>query len=178
MPSHEHPEHLAFPLTRKVSHTRKRHAFAENAMLGAAPAIPISLKWRDLRFMVHLRTTNRIACGDLPAPKRPGSTVRFYPSRFYLQQNIVLRIESIRCLYSDMSSELLILAAGMGSRYGGLKQLDSVGPSGETLLDYSVFDAIRAGFERVVFIIRRDFEQKFRERIGHPSNLEVGEVAR
>lgn len=65
-----------------------------------------------------------------------------------------------------MSPTLLILAAGMGSRYGGLKQLDSVGPSGETLLDYSVFDAMRAGFGRVVFVIRRDFEQEFRERIG------------
>jgi hypothetical protein len=178
MHSHEHPEHLAFPLTRKVPHPRKRHGLAENAMLGAAPAIPISLKWRDLRSMVHMRTTNRIACGSLPAPRRPGSTGRFYPSRFYLQQNMLLRIESIWCLYSDMSSELLIIAAGMGSRYGGLKQLEIVGPSGETLLDCSVFDAIRAGFERVVFIIRRDFEQEFRERIGHPSNLEVGEVAR
>jgi dTDP-glucose pyrophosphorylase len=65
-----------------------------------------------------------------------------------------------------MKPTLLILAAGMGSRYGGLKQLDPVGPSGETLLDYSVFDAIRAGFDRVVFVIRRDFEQEFRERIG------------
>ena len=54
----------------------------------------------------------------------------------------------------------------MGSRYGGLKQLDPVGPSGETLLDYSVFDALRAGFKRVVFVIRRDFESEFRERIG------------
>ncbi len=60
---------------------------------------------------------------------------------------------------------LLILAAGMGSRYGGLKQLDSVGPSGEVILDYSVFDAINAGFDRVVFIIRRDFEEAFREKI-------------
>lgn len=65
-----------------------------------------------------------------------------------------------------MAPSLLILAAGMGSRYGGLKQLDPVGPSGETLLDYSVFDALRAGFNRVVFVIRRDFEQQFREQIG------------
>ena len=65
-----------------------------------------------------------------------------------------------------MSPSLLILAAGMGSRYGGLKQLDPVGPSGETLLDYSVFDALRAGFNRVVFVIRRDFEAEFRERVG------------
>jgi len=61
---------------------------------------------------------------------------------------------------------LLVLAAGMGSRYGGLKQLDPMGPSGETLLDYSVFDALRAGFERVVFIIRRDIEAEFREKVG------------
>lgn len=60
---------------------------------------------------------------------------------------------------------LLVLAAGMGSRYGGLKQLDSVGPAGETILDYGVFDAIRAGFGRVVFVIRREFEADFREKI-------------
>ena len=54
----------------------------------------------------------------------------------------------------------------MGSRYGGLKQMDPVGRSGETLLDYSVFDAIRSGFERVVFVIRRDFEEEFRENVG------------
>lgn len=54
----------------------------------------------------------------------------------------------------------------MGSRYGGLKQIDPVGPSGETILDYSVFDALRAGFGRVVFVIRRDFEKMFREQIG------------
>ncbi len=60
---------------------------------------------------------------------------------------------------------LLVLAAGMGSRYGGLKQLDPVGPSGETILDYGVFDAIRAGFGRIVFVIRRDFEAAFREAI-------------
>jgi len=65
-----------------------------------------------------------------------------------------------------MAPTLLVLAAGMGSRYGGLKQIDPVGPSGETVLDYAVFDAIRAGFGRVVFIIRRDFEALFREKIG------------
>jgi len=61
---------------------------------------------------------------------------------------------------------LLVLAAGMGSRYGGLKQLDPVGPKGETLLDYSVHDAIRAGFTRVVFLIRRDIEKEFRNKVG------------
>lgn len=62
--------------------------------------------------------------------------------------------------------DLVILAAGMGSRYGGLKQIDPVGPSGETVLDYAVFDARRAGFRRVVFVIRREFEAIFRERVG------------
>jgi choline kinase len=65
-----------------------------------------------------------------------------------------------------MAPTLLVLAAGMGSRYGGLKQIDPVGPSGETVLDYAVFDAQRAGFARVVFVIRHDFEELFREKIG------------
>lgn len=65
-----------------------------------------------------------------------------------------------------MSLTLVVLAAGMGSRYGGLKQIDPVGPGGETVLDYAVFDALRAGFTRVVFVIRRDFEALFREKIG------------
>lgn len=57
---------------------------------------------------------------------------------------------------------LFILAAGMGSRYGGLKQLDGLGPNGETIMDYSVFDALRAGFGKVVFVIRKDFDEDFR----------------
>lgn len=65
-----------------------------------------------------------------------------------------------------MSPTLLVLAAGMGSRYGGLKQMDPMGPNGETVLDYSVFDAIRAGFKRVVFIIRKDFAEDFKESVG------------
>lgn len=65
-----------------------------------------------------------------------------------------------------MKPTLLILAAGMGSRYGGLKQLDAMGPSGEVVLDYSVYDAIRAGFGKVVFVIRREFEEQFRSQIG------------
>ena len=65
-----------------------------------------------------------------------------------------------------MKPTLVVLAAGMGSRYGGLKQIDPVGPSGEAILDYSVFDAHRAGFGKVVFIIRRDIEQVFREQVG------------
>lgn len=60
---------------------------------------------------------------------------------------------------------LLILAAGMGSRYGGLKQLDSVGPTGETIMDYSVYDAIQAGFGKVVFVIRNFFREEFEQRV-------------
>lgn len=65
-----------------------------------------------------------------------------------------------------MKPTLVVLAAGMGSRYGGLKQVDPVGPSGEAILDYSVFDAVRGGFGKVVFIIRHDFEAEFKEKVG------------
>jgi NDP-sugar pyrophosphorylase family protein len=65
-----------------------------------------------------------------------------------------------------MKPTLLVLAAGMGSRYGGLKQMDPMGPHGETVLDYSVFDAIRSGFGRVVFIIREDFAEAFKQTVG------------
>ena len=64
-----------------------------------------------------------------------------------------------------MKPTLLLLAAGMGSRYGGLKQLDGLGPNGETIMDYSIYDAIKAGFGKIVFVIRKDFEQEFREKI-------------
>ena len=60
---------------------------------------------------------------------------------------------------------LVVLAAGMGSRYGGLKQIDPIGPAGEVVLDYSVYDAIEAGFGKVVFIIRKDIEQDFRDAL-------------
>jgi len=60
---------------------------------------------------------------------------------------------------------LLVMAAGMGSRYGGLKQLDPVGPNNETIIDYSVFDAIRTGFNKVVFIIREEFRADFESQI-------------
>jgi hypothetical protein len=62
-----------------------------------------------------------------------------------------------------MKPTLLVMAAGIGSRYGSLKQIDPVGPSGETIIDYSIFDAVRAGFGKVVFIIRKDIENDFRE---------------
>ena len=64
-----------------------------------------------------------------------------------------------------MKPTLFVLAAGMGSRYGGLKQLDGVGPQGQTIMDYSIYDAIRAGFGKVVFVIRKDFESDFRSKI-------------
>jgi NDP-sugar pyrophosphorylase family protein len=64
------------------------------------------------------------------------------------------------------SLTLLVLAAGLGSRYGGLKQIDPVGPQGEAILDYSIYDAHRAGFSRVVFIIRKDIEQAFKQTVG------------
>jgi UTP-glucose-1-phosphate uridylyltransferase len=65
-----------------------------------------------------------------------------------------------------MAATLVILAAGMGSRYGGLKQVDPVGPNGETILDYSVYDALQAGVDRLVFVIRREMEAEFRRAIG------------
>ena len=64
-----------------------------------------------------------------------------------------------------MKPTLFVLAAGMGSRYGGLKQLDGLGPNGETIMDYSIFDAIRGGFGKLVFVIRKSFEKDFREKI-------------
>ena len=64
-----------------------------------------------------------------------------------------------------MKPTLLLLAAGMGSRYGGLKQLDGLGPNGETIMDYSIYDAIKAGFGKIVFVIRKDFEQEFRDKV-------------
>lgn len=65
-----------------------------------------------------------------------------------------------------MTLTLVVLAAGMGSRYGGLKQIDPMGPGGETVLDYTVYDAVRAGFGRVLFIIRRDFADAFKASVG------------
>jgi len=64
-----------------------------------------------------------------------------------------------------MKPTLLLLAAGMGSRYGGLKQLDGLGPNGETIMDYSIYDAIKSGFGKIVFVIRKDFEDEFKSKI-------------
>lgn len=64
-----------------------------------------------------------------------------------------------------MKPALLVLAAGLGSRYGGLKQLDGLGPNGETIMDYSIYDAVKAGFGKVVFVIRQSFESEFKEKV-------------
>lgn len=74
-----------------------------------------------------------------------------------------------------MKPTLLVLAAGMGSRYGGLKQLDPMGPNGETLLDYSVHDAIQAGFKKIVFVIRKDFADLFKDAVGakYANDIEI-----
>src|SRR3970040_2094389 len=64
-----------------------------------------------------------------------------------------------------MKPTLVVLAAGLGTRYGGLKQIDAVGPNGETIIDYSVYDAMRAGFDKVAFVIRHYFEDAFKEKV-------------
>lgn len=65
-----------------------------------------------------------------------------------------------------MKTTLVVLAAGMGSRYGGLKQMDPLGPNGEAILEFSAYDAIRAGFDKIVFIIKKEMEKDFIELIG------------
>jgi hypothetical protein len=77
------------------------------------------------------------------------------------------------CIVADIT--LVIMAAGMGSRYGGIKQLEPVGPGGEIIMDYSIYDAIRAGFNKIVFIIRRDIEEDFNNIIGKrlPGNIKT-----
>ena len=65
-----------------------------------------------------------------------------------------------------MKPTLFVLAAGMGSRYGGLKQIDPVGPNGEIIIDYSLYDAKQAGFETVIFIIKKEIEKDFKESVG------------
>jgi hypothetical protein len=72
----------------------------------------------------------------------------------------------MEAIFRGMAPTLLILAAGLGSRYGGLKQVDPVGPGGETIIDYTVFDALRVGFGHLVFVIRREMEEAFRQTIG------------
>lgn len=68
---------------------------------------------------------------------------------------------------------LVVMAAGIGSRYGGIKQLAQVGPNGEVIVDYAVQDALEAGFDKVVFVIRKDLEEAFKERIGYRTEQQV-----
>ena len=81
-----------------------------------------------------------------------------------MQHKTVVRF-NINLNTITMKPTLFLLAAGMGSRYGGLKQLDGLGPNGETIMDYSIYDAIKAGFGKLVFVIRKDFEDDFRKKI-------------
>ena len=73
----------------------------------------------------------------------------------------------------NKDATLIVMAAGMGSRFGGLKQLEPIGPGGEVILDFSVYDAIKAGFNKVVFIIRKDIEKDFRELVGNRIDKKV-----
>jgi NDP-sugar pyrophosphorylase family protein len=88
-------------------------------------------------------------------PRQPGDKLA---GRWSIPENFIRS--------DKMKLTLLVLAAGMGSRYGGLKQMDAVGPNGETIIDYSIYDALRAGFDQVVFVIRKDIEAQFREVVG------------
>jgi NDP-sugar pyrophosphorylase family protein len=83
------------------------------------------------------------------------------------RKEIIPRLQSGTLQFcNSMKPTLLVLAAGMGSRYGGLKQIDPVGPMGETIIDYSVFDALRGGFGKIVFVIRKDIEEAFKKTFG------------
>jgi len=81
-------------------------------------------------------------------------------------EKVAARVYSAGLGTMNDAPTLVVLAAGIGRRYGGLKQMDPVGPSGESIVDYTVYDAIRAGFEKVVFVIRRDIEEAFRATVG------------
>lgn len=102
-----------------------------------------------------------IECQNYPdAPNKPD-----FPDSILRPGQEYRRHITFKLTQANVKPTLFILAAGMGSRYGGLKQLDGLGPDGETIMDYSVFDAIRAGFGKIVFVIRKDFEQDFRDKV-------------
>jgi len=82
------------------------------------------------------------------------------------RDDIHQRLKGRRKMTTLTSPTLLIMAAGMGSRFGGLKQIEPVGPNGETIIDYSIYDALRAGFTKLVFLIRKDIEEQFKEVVG------------
>jgi len=92
----------------------------------------------------------------MPAERGPGGTAPPYATKKHLNDYLIM----------THPPTLVVLAAGMGSRYGGLKQIDPVGPNGELVIDYSVYDARRAGFDRVVFVIRKEMLEPFRDGIG------------
>ena len=77
-----------------------------------------------------------------------------------------------------MAMTLIVLAATMGNKYGGLKQLEGIGPNGETILDFSIYDAVRVGFNKIVFVISRHFEQEFKKLVSgkyeHVVEVEYG----
>ena len=77
--------------------------------------------------------------------------------------SLPIPLPSLNSDNQNMKPTLLVLAAGMGSRYGSLKQMDGLGPSGEAIIDYSIYDAIRAGFGKVVFVIRHSFADAFKQ---------------
>jgi choline kinase len=94
---------------------------------------------------------------------------KFYKKLFHLRYKIIIFHIIAPIInfpkFKNMALTLLILAAGIGNRYGGFKQIDEVGPSGETIMDYSIYDALRAGFGKIVFVIRQDIEEEFKKVI-------------
>ncbi len=97
--------------------------------------------------------------------------IKIYMVQYFGKQVIIKLIYKEEEIMVDTT--LVIMAAGMGSRYGGIKQLEAVGPSGEIIMDYSIYDALQAGFNKVVFIIRKDLEKDFREVIGNRVEKQV-----
>ena len=112
-------------------------------------------------FIECYKTTELLLLFDLNQKKR-----RKYSGtrKIFSTFAVGIKLSTINKI-NNMKPTLLLLAAGMGSRYGGLKQLDGLGPNGETIMDYSIYDAIQAGFGKIVFVIRKDFEDQFREKI-------------
>ena len=104
---------------------------------------------------------SRLICTFVDVNSRP------FKGRMLDNDNRVLLTKHLinHLKHKEIKPTLLLLAAGMGSRYGGLKQLDGLGPNGETIMDYSIYDAIQAGFGKIVFVIRKDFEAEFKEKI-------------
>lgn len=109
--------------------------------------------------MTHLPSSSLEESGV--RPRRPGTLFRDW---FFEGKVFSLRLEQSRIIMGQ-DLTLIVMAAGMGSRFGGLKQVEGLGPHGETLLEYSLYDAMRTGFKDVIFVIRRDIESVFHERV-------------